>query len=104
MKYCSKCGAEIKEGADVCLGCGDILNKNNNQISKIENMAITGFILSLIGFWIFAIPCGVAAIITCSAGLKKAKDSKTSKGFAIAGLIIGIIDVISGILLISGVL
>lgn len=27
MKYCSNCGKELKEGADVCLNCGKAINK-----------------------------------------------------------------------------
>jgi TM2 domain-containing membrane protein YozV len=27
MKYCSNCGKELKEGADVCLNCGKEINK-----------------------------------------------------------------------------
>ncbi len=34
MKYCSNCGKELKEGADVCLNCGKVINK---RITKTEN-------------------------------------------------------------------
>ena len=27
-KYCTKCGAELKDGADICLDCGALINKN----------------------------------------------------------------------------
>lgn len=29
-KYCSNCGSELKENADVCLGCGRLIKKENN--------------------------------------------------------------------------
>ena len=29
-KYCSNCGAELKEGADICLKCGKIINNSRN--------------------------------------------------------------------------
>lgn len=29
-KFCSNCGAELKEGADVCLKCGKGVNKDSN--------------------------------------------------------------------------
>ena len=32
-KYCSNCGSELKENADVCLSCGKMLKKDN-----VENM------------------------------------------------------------------
>ena len=27
-KFCSNCGKELKEGADICLNCGKIINEN----------------------------------------------------------------------------
>ena len=34
MKFCPNCGNEVKEGADICLSCGKILNQkyNSNKI------------------------------------------------------------------------
>lgn len=29
-KYCSNCGSELKEGADICLKCGKIVNEKMN--------------------------------------------------------------------------
>ena len=29
-KFCSNCGAELKEGADVCLKCGKAVNSSTN--------------------------------------------------------------------------
>ena len=29
-KYCTNCGNELKEGADICLKCGKIANQNIN--------------------------------------------------------------------------
>ena len=29
-KYCSNCGTELKENADVCLSCGQLINTNTN--------------------------------------------------------------------------
>ena len=31
IKYCSNCGAELNEGADICLKCGKIVNTNYNN-------------------------------------------------------------------------
>ncbi len=33
-KYCSNCGAELNEGADVCLACGKILKKEESNLPK----------------------------------------------------------------------
>ena len=38
-KYCSNCGSELKEGADICLKCGKIVNDrtNTSNINKDPN-------------------------------------------------------------------
>ena len=30
-KFCSNCGKELNEGADICLNCGKIINENINM-------------------------------------------------------------------------
>ncbi len=53
-KFCSNCGNELKEGADVCLKCGKVVentSNSNNVITdseKIDKNANTGFILGLV--------------------------------------------------------
>lgn len=39
VKYCSNCGNELKDGADICLKCGKIVNEkiNNQNINKDPN-------------------------------------------------------------------
>ena len=33
MKYCDNCGANLKEGQEVCLECGKVLVKNSSKSS-----------------------------------------------------------------------
>ena len=56
-KYCSNCGSELKEGADICLKCGKIvdgkinsgyINKDPNAKSKIV-AGILGILLGCFG-------------------------------------------------------
>ena len=55
-KYCSNCGKEVKEGADICLNCGkmingqtrDNVNKDPNAKSKIVG-GILGILLGCFG-------------------------------------------------------
>lgn len=52
-KFCSNCGAELKEGADVCLKCGRRVVNNNvnsdpNAKSKIA-AGLLGIFLGLFG-------------------------------------------------------
>lgn len=55
-KYCSNCGAELKDGADICLKCGKIvnvtkateINKDPNAKSKLV-AGILGILLGCFG-------------------------------------------------------
>ena len=31
-KFCTNCGKELKEGADICLNCGKIVNKEEEKV------------------------------------------------------------------------
>lgn len=96
-KFCENCGAEIKEGADICLSCGKSLKNNNNvQIDDVEKKANTGFILGLVSIiaWILPLigyPVTVCGIIFSSKGLK----AETNKTKATVGLVLSIIFLIA---------
>ena len=65
--------------------------------TKLHWAALTGFILSLVGLFISPILFGITAIVFSAIGLSAIKRNPgmfKGKGFAIAGLIVGIIDVI----------
>ena len=62
-------------------------------------MSVAGFVLSLVGVLVLPIVTGPLGIIFSSIGLK----SKKKKGLAIAGLIIGIIDVVYAIIQLGNV-
>ncbi len=109
MKYCPKCGKENQEDSTFCLSCGNqltqnnnnVVNTNNNQVAKQSNvLAIIGFISALVGLFVAAVFFGTAGIVCSSIGLSKVKETNSGKGLAIAGLVIGIIDVIAWIFLI----
>jgi hypothetical protein len=73
---------------------------------KPNGQAVAGFTLSLVGFFIFGF-LGILAIIFSSIGLRKTikePDVWNGKGLAVAGLIIGIIDVVGWLLLIALIL
>ncbi len=78
------------------------LEETTNPIEQQKTMdngsgfAVAGFVLSLVGLLVAAVPCGVLAIIFGALGLKSSR-----KGLATAALIIGIIDVVVGLILIS---
>ena len=62
---------------------------------KNNALAITSLVLSLIGLVVFGIPCGIGAIVTGIIGLVKFKPEKEKgKGMAIAGIVVGVADII----------
>lgn len=71
------------------------MEENNNVQKKMNACALVSFIFSLIGIVIAGLPCGIVATITGIIGLVTFKaETQKGKGFAIAGLVIGILDII----------
>ena len=65
-------------------------------------MSIASFVCGIGGLIIFGIPLGILALVFGGIGLNKIRqfpDRFSGKGFAIAGIILGLIDII-GVLLI----
>lgn len=97
-KFCTNCGNELADGADVCVKCGAFVKKssnNNNAVESADRNANTGLILGLISIlaWfipLFGYPVTICGIVYSSKGLKSA----TSKGKAIAGLVLSILFLI----------
>lgn len=74
-------------------------NEPINQGKKGQNtIALAGFIVALCSLFInFAGIVGLVATVLSGVGLAKVKTTGAGKGFAIAGLIIGIISIVWGI-------
>ena len=69
--------------------------EQSEEEKKMNGYALASFICSIIGLLIFGMPLGLAAIVTGVNGIKEFdKEKQNNKWMAIAGLIIGIIDVI----------
>jgi hypothetical protein len=72
--------------------------------AKTDGMAVAGFIGSLVGLFILGIPLGIMAVVFGFVSIGKIKrhpERYKGRGFAIASIIIGAIDVI-GMLIILG--
>ena len=108
-KFCASCGAEVSDGYAFCEKCGAPVDGapaaaqptyNAAVPAKQSNgMAIGGFVCSLIGFLLC---CGgivsIVGLVLSIIGLNKSKQlNGAGKGLAIAGIIIGAIGVICGI-------
>ena len=71
------------------------MEENNNVQKKVNVCGLVSFIFSLVGIVVAGLPCGIVATITGIIGLVTFKsETQKGKGFAIAGLTIGIIDVV----------
>ena len=103
--FCKQCGKPIDEGQEFCEECKGAASANaqaqtaqvnqNTGVKKQNSMALTSFIISLVGLLVAGLPCGIVAIITGIVGLVKFKpEAEKGKGFAIAGLVIGVIDAV----------
>ncbi len=121
--FCTKCGNELQSGSKFCKFCGNKLNENEEVCSKCgqstkdevvntqpttsssntetankgkwNTQAIVGFVCSLVGLIILGIYMGILSIYFSVSAMKHLKvfPEEKGKGLAIAGLVIGIIDV-----------
>lgn len=73
----------------------EIIREDNNVNSQNTNngMSIASMVLGIVGLIIFAFPCGVLAIIFAILAKKKGKNA-----MATAGLVLGIIDAVFGLI------
>ena len=64
-KFCSNCGSQLKENADICVNCGIMINQNYKP-TKIKvpgkGMSIAGMVLGIIG--IFMNFCDITEVIS----------------------------------------
>ena len=112
---CSFCGARLYKNAEYCAHCGSKVVTNTQVEEVVENIvlektlttetkqtnqtqkkysgkAITGFVLSLSGWFLAGIICGILGIIFSSIALSDIKRKNyNGKGLAIAGLIVSIV-------------
>ena len=70
-------------------------NTNVNVEKKLNVCGLISFIFSLVGIIVAGLPCGIIATITGIVGIATfKKEEQKGRGFAIAGLVVGILDVI----------
>lgn len=107
MKYCTECGAPNDDQSKYCDRCGKDLDEMQKKAEvlrmvpkresdKYSGLAIAALIVSLVGLIVFAIICGPISIIFSIVAIVEIKQKKR-KGFgmAVAGLVIGVIDIVS---------
>lgn len=85
--YCTNCGKQIDDKADICVGCGkkvDASIKNAEKDSRSVGWWWLGFFFPLIGFILWAVWTGSAPI-------------KSKR--LLSGTIVGIVAAIVGVIL-----
>lgn len=94
-KFCRNCGKEINIETGFCPNCGTEVKEEVSKEQK--DNTVLGFVLSLLGFLCctyLAIP-GLIISIMSFQDIKNGIVPTKNKGLAIAGIIIGIIGIIT---------
>ncbi len=76
----------------------------NNSVLKTEGLGLAGFVSGLLGLFVASIPLGLIAVIFGSISLSRIKrypQRFKGRGFAIASIILGLVDVIVMIALLA---
>lgn len=60
---------------------------------ELNVLGLVSMIIALVGIFIFGIPCGIASLILGIIGIATAGETK-GKGMAIAGTVVGAIDLV----------
>ena len=97
---CPNCSA-TNQTSGFCTECGQSLSSSTPVVSKAapvasRGMVITGFVLSLVGLIVLAVPFGIASTV-----ISAIARSRGARGMATAGLVIGIIDIVLGFVMIA---
>lgn len=71
----------------------EVIKENQPTNEEKKGMSIASMVLGIVGLLLFALPCGILAIIFSILGKKKG-----GNGFATAGLVLGIIDTVYGVI------
>lgn len=61
---------------------------------ELNVLGILSMIIAIVGLFIFGFPCGVTSLILGIIGIATAGDTK-GKGMAIAGTVVGVIDLVA---------
>lgn len=109
--FCSKCGAEIPEGAQWCPKCGaqqgapvQTPTESGNVLPQTAPGSIPGFILSLAGLLVDWVPIAglvlsIIGTVICGKGRRQVASNPsayTNTGLLSAGHVIGIIGIVCG--------
>jgi hypothetical protein len=99
-KLCPECAEWVQGGALVCRFCGHRFDGKPKAVDPVtastSGAAVAAFIASLVGLWIAGIPLGIHA----QRQIDKSQGRLTGRGFATAGIVLGILGIVGTIILI----
>lgn len=125
MSTCNFCGGTIKGNEKFCTNCGAAVAPSPNQMNqqpvqqnqtigsngqpvannagKTTGTAIAGFVCALVGLIVLPLPLGILGVSLGATALNHIKTfpQDKGKGLAIAGIVIGIINIIWAIISIA---
>lgn len=114
LLFCRDCGGTLSRNALACPHCGaagvagpdieSVLHESTTPVQgqarltgkqEYGGLALAGFICSLVGVFLFGLILGIVGLVLSSVALSGMKrvGNHNGKGFATAGLVIGIVDV-----------
>ena len=71
------------------------------QPGRSNGFAIAALVCGLVGLFLFGVVLGVLALIFGIIGLRRANAGASGRGMAIAGIVLGVIDIIVYIVLVA---
>ena len=96
MKYCSYCGAEMDNDAEICIKCG--CPDRSAQLTCGNTVSNSWSTLSIVGFVFSFLTINVGFILSLIAYLRTKRTGQKGRGFAVAGIIITVVEAVVCIL------
>lgn len=98
VAYCANCGPQLKEGADVCINCGKLVNQRVNiDTSSPTAFIIFGFLFAFIALFFYPPVFGSLGIWFGTIVKKRGKDGLgltliiLNAATMVVGMIIGVL-------------
>lgn len=82
----------------------EAVNQPNQPPRKIEGLGVAGTITGTVGLFIAGIPLGIVSLIfgfVCITKVKRNPKKRMGKGFGIAAIILGIVDIVGAMIVLS---
>ncbi len=103
-KTCPQCAEHVQGAALVCRFCGYRFDGTPAPVAPGETstsgVAVAAFLCSLLDLWIAAIPLGIHA----RRQIDQSGGRKTGRGFATAGIVIGVIGMVASVILVIAII